>query len=260
MGVDLFAGTLQRYYTRRWETPGAAAARARGQDYRMAYARGGDPLPMDRHAARAEIRDFAKRLQPKLQLSDGPFWNESIELPYKTLQLTYEGLGALLLWTAHLYRPDLARPRLLPNDPWRAPAVAEAAKGGYYAGPMAVFEVHMVVPGATERISAEVDPLGRDVSVTTSTVLRQAIRAVAPSLNLKAAAAGRITEAGPPALGLELVRTGRRWFEFTRAKWQRVEPPTRDDEVKVLATYALSCFMVMNRFATDHAVPIVREE
>ena len=260
MGVDLFAGPLQRYYRRRWETPDAAATRARGLDYRMGQGKGGEPLSLDRRAAEAGIRDFAMRLQPKLRLSDGPFWNESSELPYKALKLTDEALGALVLWTAHLYRPDLPRPMRLPGNPWKARAVADAVEGGYYAGPMAVFEVDMVVPGAAEQISSAVDPLGRALSVTTSATMRQAIRAVAPSLRLKAAMAARIAEAGPPSLGFDFARTGRRWFELYKAKRQRLEPPPPEDEVKALATYALSCFMVMSRFAGEHGVPIVRDE
>ncbi|MDJ0946315.1 MAG: hypothetical protein QNJ30_22925 [Kiloniellales bacterium] len=260
MGVDLFAGSLQRYYTRHWETPGGAAARAQGLDYRMAYTLENDPAPLEERAVAAGVRDFAKRLQPKLELSDGPFWNESPDLPYMSLRLTYEGLGALLLWTAQLYRPDLPRPLRLPADPWRAPAVAEAVEGGYYAGPMAVFEVNMVVPGGAERISSEVDPRGHTLSVTTSATLKQAIRAVAPSLHLRASSAERIVEAGPPPSGFAVGRRGRRWFEVYKARRQRSEPPPPEDEVRSLAVYALSCFMVMNRFATEHAVPIVRDD
>ena len=75
-----------------------------------------------------------------------------------------------------------------------------------------------------------------------------------------AEAAVRITEAGPPSSGLELLRSGRRLYEASKAKWHRHRPPPPEDEVRTLASYALSCFMVMSRFATQHAVPIVRDE
>ena len=256
MGIDLYAGPLQRYYTRRWETPGAAAAREAGLHYELVHAGGVDPLSLHDVEAEAEVGAFAERLQARLQLGETPPWRESFEAPYKSVQLTPRGLSALVLWAAYLHRPELERPKVLPEDPESAPAVAEASDGGYYMGPMAVFEAHMVVPGAKNLVGIEVDPIGRELFVTTSAALNEAIAAVAPSLDLAAA----VVDAGPPGRGPVLQATGRKWYEFYKPKWRQVASPPLDDEVKAFATYALAAFTVMRAFAAAQGVPILRDE
>ena len=260
MAIDLYAGPLQRYFTRRWETVGAVQARKAGFAYQMVFPNGVDPLSLDDEIAEAEVRDFAERLKSPLKLAESPCWHESFDSPYLSLQLTPQGLKALILWTAFLQRSDLARPKAVPENPDEVAAVAEAADKGYYMGPMATLEAHMIVPGPEIEIVIAEDPIGRELFVTTTAALDQAIDFLAPSLGLTAEKAQEIVDAGPPSAGTEMHLADRKWYEFYKPKWIEVESPPLEDEVKAFAEYALAAFMVMRDFAAAHAVPIVRDE
>ena len=260
MAIDLYAGPLQRYFTRRWETAGAVHARQAGFDYKMVFPNGVDPLSLDDETAQAEVRDFADRLKPFLKLADSPCWHESFDSPYRSVQLTPQGLSALVLWAAFLQRGDLERPRALPEDHYEEAAVAEAADKGYYMGPMATLEAHMIVPGPESAIVIAEDPIGRELFVTTGAALDQAIDFLAPSLGLTAEKAQAIVEAGPPGTGIEMHPAERKWYEFYKPKWVEVEAPPLEDEVQAFAEYALAAFIVMRDFAAANKVPIVRDE
>lgn len=260
MAIDLYAGPLQRYFTRRWETAGAVHARQAGFEYKMVFANGVDPLSLDDETAQAEVRGFAERLKPFLNLTDSPCWHEAFDSPYLSVQLTPDGLKALVLWAAFLQRGDLERPKALPEDHYEAAAVAEAADKGYYMGPMATLEAHMIVPGPESAIVIAEDPIGRELFVTTSAALDQAIDFLAPSLGLTAEKAQAIVEAGPPSTGIEMRPAERKWYEFYKPKWVEVELPPLEDEVQTFAEYALAAFIVMRDFAAANKVPIIRDE
>jgi hypothetical protein len=257
MGVDLYAGPLQRYYTRRWETPAQIHARESGLALQIVHAGGVDPLSLSDDDAVARVRVFREALQPKLEL-DLAHWPDTFEIPYRAVQLTHQGLAALLLWAALQHRPDLERPRKLPKDVWGTEAVQEASDRGYYMGPMAIVEAHMIVPGDAPRITAQSDPIGRDLIVVTTRALDDAITALAPSLGVTDDNVDELLRAMPSASGKAMVR--RKWWERHKPEWYSVPEPRPDDEVEAFARYALACFKSLRAFSAEHGVPILRDE
>ncbi|MDJ0946310.1 MAG: hypothetical protein QNJ30_22900 [Kiloniellales bacterium] len=260
MAIDLYTGPLQRYFTRRWETPGEVAAREAGMKYKMVFPDGVDPLSLDDRTAIAEVRDFAERLKPDLHLVESPCWQESFDSPYLSVQLTPDGLKALIIWAAFQHRGDLERPKALPEDHYQVAAVAEASDKGYYMGAMSTLEAHMIVPGPESAIVMAEDPIGRELFVTTSAALDQTIEFLAPSLDLTSEKAQALVKSGAPSRGAVMRLADRRWYEFYKPKWIQEETPPLEDEVKALAEYALAAFMVTRDFAVAHRVPIVRDE
>lgn len=258
--IDLYAGPLQRYYTRRWETSAEVACREMGMSFQTIFKDGQDLLSLSDDDAQAEIRAFERRLEPKLHLDSDPAWHESFSTPYDTLQLTHDGFGALVLWTAYLHRDDLQRPLHLPEDPWSDVAVSEADERGYYMGPLAILESHMMVPGQQPRITSEEDPAARKLVITTTSALGEALDFVSESLSLSAERANEIARSGPPARKEVLAQQPKKWFGLDRRALKTERVPPLEDELRTLTEYAVSAFMVMLAFSMDHSVPIVRDE
>jgi hypothetical protein len=258
MGVDLFAGPLQRYFTRRWETPAQAFARRNGIAYKLMLAGGVDRLSLSDEAAVERVQRFRESLAPKLNL-DTALWHESFDPPYSALQLTREGMGALLLWAAYRHNPSLARPRRLPADPWVDATIAEAYTRGYYMAEMVSIEANIIVPGAEPRVAAEANPIDRDNIVATSAALDAAIEALAPGLDLDAAAAAALVSKGPPPVH-DYVMVERAPDDPGDGKWREERTAMPLDEVQVFARWGLACFMQLSDFARESGVPIVRDE
>ncbi len=255
MGVDLYAGPLQRYFTRRWETPTQVFARRNGIAYTLTHASGADRLSLADEAAVERVRKFRAALTPKLNL-DPALWHESFDAPYEALQLTREGLGALLLWAAYRHNPNLVRPRRLPQDPWEDPVITEAYARGYYMSEMVSIEAHFIVPGAEPRVATEVNPIDQNNIVATTAALDVAIEALAPTLDLDAATAAALAAKGPPPTH-DYVMVKR---EPDDGEWEKKPVPVPLDEVREFARWGLACFMQLSVFAREHGAPIVRDE
>jgi hypothetical protein len=258
MGVDLYAGPLQRYFTRRWETPTQVFARENGLTYRMTHTSGADRLSLSDEAATARVQKFRESLASSLHL-DPVHWRESFDTPYKALQLTREGLGALLLWAAYRHNSGLARPRRLPPDPWEDPAISEAYNRGYYMSEMVSLEAHIVVPGAEPRAVRATNPIDQDVIVVTTAALNGAIGELATDLDLDGAIATELVAKGPPPVH-DYVMVERDRVEPGEDRWEKKSVPVPIDEVKEFARWGLACFMHLGAFAQEHSVPIVRDE
>ncbi|MFM9864158.1 MAG: hypothetical protein ACKVRO_11175 [Micropepsaceae bacterium] len=258
MGVDLYAGPLQRYFTRRWETPTQAFARRNGMDYTMTHTSGADRLSLSDQVAIERVQKFRAELTPKLNLNPA-LWRESFDAPYEALQITREGMGALLLWAAYRHNPDLVRPRRLPPDPWEDAVIAEAYARGYYMSEMVSIEAHIIVPGAEPRVATEVNPIDQDNIIATTAALDGAIEALAPGLDLDAAAAAALAAKGPPPVH-DYVMVERARDDPGDGKWKEERTAVPLDEVRVFARWGLACFMQLSAFARENGVPIVRDE
>src|SRR5688572_18597938 len=117
MGLDVYVGTLTRYYTGDWETLIQRAGRAAGLRVvvqRPEAPRGGwlsrlvDLLrPRGPAAARRDVdrwrRDLGRKIAAPLD------WSEEPEQEYFTDKPGWEGYGALLLWAAYDELPKARR-------------------------------------------------------------------------------------------------------------------------------------------------------
>ena len=123
MALDVYVGSLTRYYAGNWESISGRAARERGQPSRIAGpGAASDGVDLDEEirpaivAWRAELgRSLGDRIALPLD------WDESPETPYFTGRPGWEGFGSLVLWAAYAEHPALRRPDSLPeewdNDP-----------------------------------------------------------------------------------------------------------------------------------------------
>jgi hypothetical protein len=153
MALDVYVGSLTRYYTGDWETLGQSIAREQGLNYvvirpetrswreRLAgfanrlMGRSGAPT-----AEQTQAAVVAWRAQLARELGETPGapldWDESADAPWFTDRPAWDGYGSLLLLAAHDEHPELGPPTQAPEKwpedvAWQA-ATADGGKGSRY--------------------------------------------------------------------------------------------------------------------------------
>ncbi len=135
MGLDIYVGTLTRYYTRDWETIVQRMGREQGIQVQMIHA--GDPPkpnafqrlliklglkpkpeePMDKDEVRSVVETWQGNLINAVAVNGVQVhqWPESDDLPYFTDKPDWSGLYALIAWAVHVEQPGLEKPEQTPD-------------------------------------------------------------------------------------------------------------------------------------------------
>jgi hypothetical protein len=117
MALDVYVGSLTRYYAGGWENLGERAARESGVPTSVRWAnRPQDAQSQDRIRARVIgwRAALAKALGDRLA---GPLdWDETDDAPWYTNRPGWDGFGSLVLWAAYAEHPALRLPETLPED------------------------------------------------------------------------------------------------------------------------------------------------
>ena len=97
MGLDIYAGTLTRYYTHNWKTVVQQFAEANGLNFRAVRAQESDLSPQELQDIAIEWRDAIIK---GLNLKSDILWNEDYdETPYYTDKPDWDAISAL----SHFY-------------------------------------------------------------------------------------------------------------------------------------------------------------
>jgi len=117
MALDVYVGSLTRYYAGDWESVADRTARERGGEQRGRLVAPAD-RPKDAERIRSRILDWRGALGESLGVKIGePLdWDESPEAPYFTARPGWDGFGSLVLWAAYAEHPVLRRPTSLPEE------------------------------------------------------------------------------------------------------------------------------------------------
>lgn len=231
MALDLYVGTLTRYYTGGWENVVQAMAREAGTPYVQLGARGGRP-PVD------EVRPEVLRWQEGLGASwSSPRWREDDEAPYFTDRPGWDGLHALRLQALCL-EAGARFPRTVPDDLdehplWRARQAAEFAGSRYRQ----LLAPNLWLPCDVDRVEELTSPAGNPVTVGSSFALLRQLEA--------------------------LNREGHGADAATLARW-RVRQPSVGGLLgrwlgggsRALARYGLAVLLDLCRKAVDHRLPM----
>lgn len=101
MGLDIYAGTLTRYYTHNWKTVVQQFAEANGLNFRAVRAQESDLSPQELQDIAIEWRDAIIK---GLNLKSDILWNEDYdETPYYTDKPDWDAISALMLYIAAKY-------------------------------------------------------------------------------------------------------------------------------------------------------------
>lgn len=118
MGLDLYVGSLTRYFCGDWETSLQKAARKKGLSYVKPEAREKEeelPTREEMHPVVLEWQNELSR-DKRISVSEPAAWDESEQSRYFTDQLHFQGHSSLLLWAAYFERNDLTRPKECVED------------------------------------------------------------------------------------------------------------------------------------------------
>ena len=176
MALDVYVGSLARYYAGEWENIAEKAARERGVQYQISRPGGSadrlkDPqrIPPAVLAWRAALSDS---LGSKIALPLD--WDEALEVPYFTGRPGWDGFGSLVLWAAYAEHPALRRPATLPEEWDNDPALMRSNVAGFRSRySHLVRNVELWLPSPFEFTFEGEDIDGRRVVVGSTTTLRR---------------------------------------------------------------------------------------
>ena len=133
MGLDVYVGSLTRYYAGDWET--IVQKHGREQGYQVMVVRPNMPADADKETGR--IRSAVLLWRHHLSQGLGadirrPLdWDESDTAPYFTDKPAWDCYASLLLWAAYAEHPDLVRPLECIEDYSTDPAYQRCANPDY---------------------------------------------------------------------------------------------------------------------------------
>ena len=176
MGLDVYVGSLTRYYRRDWETIVQQYGRESGLTVHMVYA--GETVS-DSESSEDETREAILEWRTGLAnelaqyLPDGLNWSEESGTPYFTDKPDWNGYGALMLWAAYAEHPEISRPSAVIKE-WEESSVLKAsqAQGVSSLFPSLIEGVELWLPGQFKIIFKACDAAGGEVMMGPSDQLQ----------------------------------------------------------------------------------------
>jgi hypothetical protein len=149
MGLDVYVGSLTRYYAGDWELIAQQAARETGVPLQVVRAQA-DPADAirDPDAIRPVVKQWRDQLSESLSehLSAPLDWNEEADAPYFTDKPAWDCYSDLLLWAAYSEHPELARPENSIEDFGHDPAYARSTAKDFRSRYFHLLEVEWWLP------------------------------------------------------------------------------------------------------------------
>ena len=176
MALDVYVGSLTRYYAGDWESVGDRTSRERGRQTEGGRPRAAGVPKKDRERFQASVLAWRRTLDGALapHLAEPLAWNETSESPWFTDRPDWDGFGSLVLWAAYAEQPTLRRPAALPRE-WDddAALVRSNAEGFRSRYSHLVRNVELWLPATLDFTFEAEDVDGRRIIVGSSTTLRR---------------------------------------------------------------------------------------
>lgn len=234
MGLDVYVGSLSRYYARDWETIMQRMGREQGMEVLVINP---NQSAEEDQASPAEIHAAALGWQKGVRgalashTKEPVDWNEDPAAEYFTDKPGWEGLWALRLWAAHDDCPTLPRPKSLTDTPEESKALqaiwAEKPKSRY---PHVVRDVELWLPIAIPFTFKMENLAGAQIEIGSSSEFLKQIE----ELN------------------------ARTWRASTAdlEEWRQAGP-AEDNDFEQMARFGISVFHELARQAVDHRIPML---
>lgn len=104
MGLDIYAGTLTRYYTHNWKTAAQQFAEANGMEFQTIRPQTDNEDELSPDEVKEIVTQWRDSIISGLNLDLVPVWNEDYDVtPYYTNKPDWDALSALLLYISAKY-------------------------------------------------------------------------------------------------------------------------------------------------------------
>jgi hypothetical protein len=180
LGIDIYVGTLSRYYRRDWELVAQRVARESGLPFEVAYQFNlpfQDRSPTEVQQITEAWRDaITAQLRDRLGVTNT--WDESDTNPYFTDKPDWDGFAAASLWAAYEEHPGLTRPEGAVSQDWLADPAVQASLAPDFSSRYGalLYGATMWLPGEFEEAFGLTDPAGGRRGVASSVrLLRELI-------------------------------------------------------------------------------------
>ncbi len=126
MALDVYVGSLTRYYMGDWDSAGEGAARGQAPRSRIGRAQ-------ESERVRASVLAWREALVASLSATHAVTlaWDERPSAPYFTGRPGWDGFGSLVLWAAYAEHPSLPRPASLAEEWDDDPALVRCNAPGF---------------------------------------------------------------------------------------------------------------------------------
>ena len=176
MALDVYVGSLTRYYAGDWQSVADRTSRARGKQTESGRPRAADAPKKDRERLQASVLAWRRTLDGALapHLAEPLVWNETSESPWFTDRPDWNGFGSLVLWAAYAEQPTLRRPAALPKE-WDDDAALVRSNAGGFRSRYShlVRNVELWLPTTLDFTFEAEDVDGRRIIIGSSTTLRR---------------------------------------------------------------------------------------
>jgi hypothetical protein len=232
MALDVYVGSLARYYAGEWENVAEKAARERGVQYQIGRPGGSTDRLKDPQRIPPAVLAWRSALSDSLgsKLALPLDWDEALEVPYFTGRPGWDGFGSLVLWAAYAEHPALRRPATLAEEWDNDPALMRSNVAGFRSRySHLVRNVELWLPSPFEFTFEGEDIDGRRVVVGSTTTLRRQLE----DLNAATWKADANAVAG----------------------WGR-EPLAAEAPLELCARHAFAVLLDLARRAVEHKLPM----
>ena len=232
MALDVYVGSLARYYAGDWENVGERSARERGAPPEAMRPRAPGERVQDIERIRPAVLAWRTTLGNSLAPNPvGPLdWDEAPDAPHFTGRPGWDGFGSLVLWAAYAEHPALRRPASLPEEWDDDPALMQSNAEGFRSRySHLVRNVELWLPSAFAFTFEGEDVDGRRIVVGSATTLRGQLA----DLN---AATWKVAD-------------------DEAAGWGR-HPPSGEMPLEPRARYAFAVLADLAQKAVDHRLPM----
>ena len=230
MALDVYVGSLTRYYARDWQTAGERAAAASGVPHRTVFADGVGESVTDPDEIRAAVLEWREQIAEALGQPHGWDWSERGDEPWASERPAWDGWSALVLHAAYTEHPGLERPAAVSEDSMdRDEAWRRVRDAGEPSRFRALYHAELWLPVEGEALFEAEDVAGNRIGMTSVTALVGALE----ELN-------------------------ERTFQLSPGdvEHHRVNAEELDATFEAKARWGLGVFVWCARFAAEHRLPM----
>jgi hypothetical protein len=179
MGLDIYVGSLTRYYAGDWETVVQQYGRQAGIPVKVVRVNEPEDAVSDPEIIRSAVIQWRQKTSNgiKAALRTPLDWNEAADSPFFTDKPGWDSYSALLIWAAHEEQPQFAKPKEN-NEDWASNLAFQASNANGFKSRYShlLKNVELWLPCNIEFTFEAPDVAGKEVRIGSSLMLFNQLR------------------------------------------------------------------------------------